>query len=362
MQLKQTVIFVTGGGGFIGSAVIRHLLEETQACVVNIDKLTYASSVGTIPQAPKAGQRYHFAQVDICNQLALRRLFEKFQPQLVMNLAAETHVDRSIDHPEQFVQTNVVGTFTLLQEALHFWRTLSADARSCFRFHHISTDEVYGSLTGEGRFTENTAYSPNSPYAATKAGSDHLVRAWCKTYDLPTLITNCANNYGPYQFPEKLIPHMIIRSLAGEPLPIYGDGQNVRDWLYVEDHVRALMLVLKHGSIGATYNIGGRNERTTIEVVSALCALLDEMRPSAKGPHELLINYVADRPAHDHRYAIDPSKMERELGWRPVHTFEEGLRSTVRWYLDHQDWWQAIMRRGYKAERLGLVQRAQWGI
>jgi dTDP-glucose 4,6-dehydratase len=366
MRFKNAVVFVTGGAGFIGSAVIRHLLAETGASVVNIDKLTYASSLDSIPRAAAAGRRYRFAQVDICNGPALRRLFEQYKPQFVMNLAAETHVDRSIDAPADFIQTNVIGTFMLLQEAMRHWRGLGAAERTHFRLHHISTDEVYGSLDAQGLFTELTPYAPNSPYSASKASSDHLVRAWHKTYGLPTLVTNCSNNYGPYQFPEKLIPHMLIKSLAEEPLPVYGDGNNVRDWLYVEDHARALTLVMECGTVGATYNISGRSERTNIHVVTTICQLLDKIDPSNRGPRERLITFVPDRPGHDRRYAIDCSKIERELGWRPQHDFEAGLAETLRWYLTNRTWWQAILARGYKADRIGLarglngVARACW--
>ena len=355
MRFKNSVIFVTGGAGFIGSAVIRHLLDETDACIVNIDKLTYASNLDSIPQAAAAGRRYCFVQADICDGPSLRRLFESYQPHSVMNLAAESHVDRSIDSPAAFIETNVVGTFTLLQEALHYWRKLGPAARARFRFHHISTDEVYGSLDAEGLFTETTPYAPNSPYSASKASSDHLVRAWHETYGFPTLVTNCSNNYGPYHFPEKLIPHMIIKSLAEDPLPVYGDGKNVRDWLYVEDHARALCLVVEHGTPGETYNIGGRSERANLHVVIAICNLLDELRPSGNGPREKLITFVIDRPGHDRRYAIDPSKIERELGWQPAHDFEAGLAKTVGWYLDNQRWWRAILERGYLANRIGLA-------
>ena len=304
MRFRGATIFVTGGAGFIGSAVIRHLLDDTEAQVVNIDKLTYASSLDSIPRASDR-PRYRFAQVDICNGPALRRLFDTHQPQYVMNLAAESHVDRSIDGPSEFIQTNIVGTFTLLQEALRYWRKLDQPAQQRFRFHHISTDEVFGSLGPEGLFTETTPYAPNSPYSASKASSDHLVRAWRETYGLPTLLTNCSNNYGPYHFPEKLIPHMIIRGLAGQSLPVYGKGENVRDWLYVEDHARALTLVVERGTVGETYNIGGRQERRNIDVVRAICRLLDDLAPSGQGSHEVLITFVADRPGHDRRYAID---------------------------------------------------------
>ena len=353
MRFRDTVIFVTGGAGFIGSAVVRHLLDDTQAFVVNIDKLTYAACPDSIPQS-HGHSRYRFAKVDICNGPALRQLFDQYQPRYVMNLAAESHVDRSIDGPAEFIQTNVVGTFTLLQEALRHWRGLDLAAQSVFRFHHISTDEVYGSLGPNGLFTETTAYAPNSPYSASKASSDHLVRAWCETYGLPALITNCSNNYGPYHFPEKLIPHMIIRALAEQALPVYGDGQNVRDWLYVEDHAKALTSVVEHGRVGETYNIGGRNERTNLVVVQSICDLLDRLQPLTRGPRRRLISFVADRPGHDRRYAIDASKLENELGWQAAETFESGLAKTVRWYLDNRAWWQAILDHGYKAERIGL--------
>ena len=353
MRFENAVIFVTGGAGFIGSAVIRHLLDDTEAFVVNIDKLTYAACLDSIPQAA-GSRRYRFARVDICNGPALRQLFDQYQPHYVMNLAAESHVDRSIDGPSEFIQTNVVGAFTLLQEALRHWRGLDRTAQASFRFHHISTDEVYGTLGPQGLFTESTAYAPNSPYAASKASSDHLLRAWHETYGLPTLLTNCSNNYGPYHFPEKLIPHMIIKALAHEPLPVYGDGQNVRDWLYVEDHAKALALVLERGRIGETYNVGGRNERANLVVVQAICDLLDRLQPSARGSHHQLISFVTDRPGHDRRYAIDASKLENELGWRATETFESGLAKTVQWYLENRPWWQALLDRGYKAERVGL--------
>ena len=353
MRFRGLTIFVTGGAGFIGSAVVRHLLEDTEAFVVNIDKLTYASNLSSIPQAA-GNPRYAFAKVDICDAPALRALFDRYQPHGVMNLAAESHVDRSIDGPGEFIRTNVVGTFTLLQEALRYWRGLEPARRSAFRLLHVSTDEVYGSLGAEGLFTEATAYQPNSPYSASKASSDHLVRAWRETYELPTLVTNCSNNYGPYHFPEKLIPHMIIKGLAEQELPVYGDGQNIRDWLYVEDHAQALTLVLERGRVGQTYNIGGRNERTNLHVVKTICGLLDQHHPSNLGTRERLIAFVTDRPGHDRRYAIDATKIESELGWRARETFETGIEKTVKWYLDQRSWWQAILDRGYQAKRIGV--------
>jgi len=358
MRFKGSTIFVTGGAGFIGSAVARHLLRDTEARVVNIDKLTYAANLDSLPGA--AGHpRYAFEQNCICEGDELRKLFEKYQPDAVMNLAAESHVDRSIDGPGEFIKTNIVGTFTLLQEALRHWRGLSPDKRAAFRFLHISTDEVFGSLGDDGLFTEETAYAPNSPYSASKASSDHLVRAWRETYGLPALVTNCSNNYGPYHFPEKLIPHMIIKGLAGEKLPVYGDGTNIRDWLYVEDHAKALTLVLERGAVGETYNVGGRNERTNLRVVETICDLLDEMLPAASGARRDLISFVTDRPGHDRRYAIDASKLERELGWAAEESFETGIAKTVRWYIDQQQWWRAILNRGYSVERLGLTKPAQ---
>jgi dTDP-glucose 4,6-dehydratase len=352
-RLKGSTIFVTGGAGFIGSAMIRHLLRDTHARVVNIDKLTYAANLNSLPGAV-GNPHYAFETQCICDAPGLRKLFEKYQPDAVMNLAAESHVDRSIDGPGDFIQTNIVGTFTLLQEALRHWRGLAPDKRAGFRVLHISTDEVFGSLGEAGFFTETTAYAPNSPYSASKASSDHLVRAWRETYELPTLVTNCSNNYGPYHFPEKLIPHMIIKGLAREPLPVYGDGLNIRDWLYVEDHARALTSVLEHGQIGQTYNVGGRNERSNLHVVETICDLLDAIAPDAEGPHRRLIRFVADRPGHDRRYAIDAGKLERELGWRAEENFETGIKKTVRWYIDNERWWRAALDRGYKAERVGL--------
>jgi dTDP-glucose 4,6-dehydratase len=353
MRFKGSTIFVTGGAGFIGSAVVRHLLRDTHARVVNIDKLTYAANLDSLPGAV-GNPHYAFEQQCICDGPGLRELFEKYQPDAVMNLAAESHVDRSIDGPGEFIQTNIVGTFTILQEALRHWRSLASEKRERFRFLHISTDEVFGSLGEDGLFTETTAYAPNSPYSASKASSDHLVRAWRETYELPTMVTNCSNNYGPYHFPEKLIPHMIIKGLAGEPLPVYGDGKNVRDWLFVEDHARALSLVLERGEVGETYNVGGRNERTNLHVVETICDLLDDLAPTADGPHRRLISFVTDRPGHDRRYAIDATKLERELGWRAGENFESGIAKTVRWYIDQKAWWTAILKRGYAAKRVGL--------
>jgi dTDP-glucose 4,6-dehydratase len=353
MRFKGSTIFVTGGAGFIGSAVVRHLLRDSHARVVNIDKLTYAANLDSLSGA-KENLNYSFEKQCICDGVGLRRLFEKYQPDAVMNLAAESHVDRSIDGPGEFIQTNIVGTFTILQEALRHWRTLSPEKRARFRFLHISTDEVFGSLGDDGFFTETTAYAPNSPYSASKASSDHLVRAWRETYELPTLITNCSNNYGPYHFPEKLIPHMIIKGLAGEPLPVYGDGKNIRDWLYVEDHAKALTLVLERGVVGETYNVGGRNERTNLHVVETICDLLDEVAPSAQGRRRDLITFVADRPGHDRRYAIDASKLEGDLGWKALETFESGIAKTTRWFCDNRAWWQAILDRGYQHARIGL--------
>ncbi len=353
MRFDGITIFVTGGAGFIGSAVIRHLLADTGARVVNIDKLTYAANLSSLPGAT-GNPHYAFERQSICDSTGLRALFDKYQPDAVMNLAAESHVDRSIDGPAEFIQTNVVGTFTLLQEALRHWQTLSPERRARFRFLHVSTDEVFGSLGSSGLFSEKTAYAPNSPYSASKASSDHLVRAWRETYQLPTMVTNCSNNYGPYHFPEKLIPHMIIRGLANESLPVYGDGGNIRDWLYVIDHAQALTQVIEHGKIGETYNIGARCEHSNLDVVTRVCDLLDEISPSITGSRRELIRFVTDRPGHDRRYAIDPGKIERELGWRPRETFDSGLAKTVRWFCDNRAWWQDILDRGYQQTRIGL--------
>jgi dTDP-glucose 4,6-dehydratase len=351
-------ILVTGGAGFIGSALVRHLIAQTPHSVVNLDKLTYASSVEALEGA-RADARHVLVQADIADAEAVRRVFREHRPDAVMHLAAESHVDRSIEGPAEFIQTNVVGTFRLLDAALAYWRELPGATRAHFRFHHVSTDEVYGSLGADGYFTETTPYAPNSPYSASKAASDHLVRAWHHTYGLPVVVTNCSNNYGPYQFPEKLIPLMILNALEGKPLPVYGKGLNVRDWLFVEDHVRALLLVLEKGKLGEEYNIGGNSEKKNLEVVREICALLDELAPDAqRRPHERLISYVQDRPGHDARYAIDAGKIRRELGWQPRESFATGLRRTIAWYLQNRAWCELIQSRGYRRERLGLGQKA----
>ncbi|MEP6992495.1 MAG: dTDP-glucose 4,6-dehydratase [bacterium] len=346
-------IIVTGGAGFIGSALVRKLIAQSDATVVTVDKLTYAGNLESLSPVA-ANPRHHFEQVDICDAAALQNLFTRYEPSAVMHLAAESHVDRSIDGPAAFIQTNVVGTFTLLEQARRYWDELPKPRRDAFRFLHVSTDEVFGSLGACGHFDETTPYAPNSPYSASKAGSDHLVRAWHHTYGLPVLTTNCSNNYGPYQFPEKLIPLVILNALEGQPLPVYGGGANVRDWLYIEDHADALVTVLYRGQPGETYCIGGNNERRNIDVVSAICAIMDELAPRAEGPHEQLITFVPDRPGHDLRYAIDASRITRELGWAPRETFESGLRSTVRWYLEHREWWERVRSGAYRGERLGL--------
>jgi dTDP-glucose 4,6-dehydratase len=351
----QRKFLVTGGAGFIGSAVVRRLIRDTSHQVLVVDKLTYAGNLDSL--SPVAGSdRYGFEQADIADAGRMRAILSRFQPDVIMHLAAESHVDRSIDGPGEFVQTNVVGTFILLQTALAYWRGLTGERRDAFRFHHISTDEVFGTLGPDGFFHEEYPYQPNSPYSASKAASDHFVRAWHHTYGLPTLVTNCSNNYGPYHFPEKLIPLVILNALEGKPLPVYGRGENVRDWLYVEDHAEALIRVAEAGRVGENYNIGGWNERSNIDVVRAICALMDEMAPNgAIGPREGLITYVTDRPGHDLRYAIDAGKIERELGWRPAETFETGLRKTVAWYLDNQAWWQRVRSGVYRGERLGVA-------
>jgi dTDP-glucose 4,6-dehydratase len=349
-------ILVTGGAGFIGSALVRRLLADGTHRVVNLDKLTYAGNPESVPTEGHA-ERYRLEQVDIVDADAVARTIEQARPTTIFHLAAESHVDRSIDGPRTFVETNVLGTFNLLAAAGAYWKALPAPAAERFRFVHVSTDEVFGSLGEDGYFTESTPYSPNSPYSATKAGSDHLVRAWHHTYGLPTLITNCSNNYGPYQFPEKLIPLVTLNAIQGKRLPVYGRGDNVRDWLFVDDHVRALLAVAARGRVGETYNVGGRSERTNLEVVRAICALLDVERPRPEGRHEDLIEFVADRPGHDRRYAIDCSKLERELGVAPTESFESGLRKTVRWYLDHGDWVERVQSGEYRGERLGLAAR-----
>ncbi|WP_112478408.1 dTDP-glucose 4,6-dehydratase [Vibrio variabilis] len=349
-------ILVTGGAGFIGSAVIRHILDNTSDSVINVDVLTYAGNLESLPDAAQSG-RYSFEQVDICDFSQLERVFAEHQPDSVMHLAAESHVDRSIDGPAAFIQTNLVGTFNMLEVSRQYWNTLDDSKKSAFRFHHISTDEVYGDLEGtDDLFTEDTSYEPSSPYSASKAGSDHLVRAWGRTYGFPVLVTNCSNNYGPYHFPEKLIPLMILNALEGKPLPVYGDGMQIRDWLFVEDHARALYKVVTEGKLGETYNIGGHNEKANIEVVKTICALLEELvpnKPEGVDEYQSLITYVKDRPGHDVRYAIDASKIERELGWKPEETFESGIRKTVEWYLNNKEWWTRVLDGSYTRERLG---------
>lgn len=344
-------ILITGGAGFIGSAVIRHLVNATDYTIVNVDKLTYAGNLDSLTSVAD-NPRYAFEQIDICDRNALSEVFGQHQPNMVMHLAAESHVDRSIDNAIDFIQSNLVGTFMLLEESRSYWDQLAEDEKNNFRFLHVSTDEVYGSLGEEGLFTESSPYKPNSPYAASKAGSDHLVRAWGKTHGLPGMISNCSNNYGPHQFPEKLIPHMILSALNGQPLPIYGDGRQVRDWLYVDDHARALVRVLTHGTPGETYNIGGLNEKRNLEVVEQICDLLDELRPS-QDSRRSLITFVKDRPGHDIRYAIDASKISAELGWEPQQTFSSGLRKTVQWYLDNEVWWQRVLSGDYRLNRIG---------
>jgi len=348
-------IFVTGGAGFIGSALIRHLIRNTTHEVLNFDKLTYAGTPTTV-ECVAQSNRYRFVRGDICDAYAVRAAIAEFKPDIVTHLAAESHVDRSIDGPGAFVQTNVVGTYTMLAETRAYWLKLSNVAKAAFRFHHISTDEVYGSLGDTGLFTEDTSYDPRSPYSASKAGSDHLVSAWGHTFGLPVMITNCSNNYGPYHFPEKLIPLMIVKALAGDGLPVYGKGNQIRDWLYVEDHVRALHAVFERGKPGRTYNVGGHNEKQNLEVVKAVCAILDQRRPRVDGQsYATQIAYVADRPGHDKRYAIDASRIRDELGWEPTETFESGIEKTVAWYLDNQDWWEPIVAEHKADQRRGLA-------
>ncbi|MBV9880625.1 MAG: dTDP-glucose 4,6-dehydratase [Gemmatirosa sp.] len=347
-------LLVTGGAGFIGSALVRMLVRETAHTVVNLDKLTYAGNLESLAEID-ADPRYRFERADVCDAAAVRAILERHRPDGIVHLAAESHVDRSIDGPRDFVMTNVVGTFTLLQEALRYWRALDESAQARFRLVHVSTDEVFGSLGPTGHFTEETAYAPSSPYSASKAGSDHLARAWQHTYGLPVVVTNCSNNYGPYQFPEKLIPLTIQNAIAGVALPVYGRGENVRDWLYVDDHARALLLALERGTPGESYAVGGRQEWRNVDVVRAICTIVDELAPDgAIGPREQLIRFVTDRPGHDFRYAIDASKIERELGWTPRETFESGLRKTVAWYLENEAWRARVRSGAYRGERLGL--------
>ena len=348
-------ILVTGGAGFIGSAVIRHIIENTHHHVLNVDKLTYAGNLESLQSIEKS-ERYQFFQTDICDQVELEKIFENFQPNVVMHLAAESHVDRSIDGPAAFIQTNIVGTYSLLEAARKYWLSLTAEVKESFRFHHISTDEVYGDLEGTtDLFKETTPYAPSSPYSASKASSDHLVRAWHRTYGLPTIVTNCSNNYGPYHFPEKLIPLVILNALDMKPLPIYGKGDQIRDWLFVEDHARALYQVVTEGVVGETYNIGGHNEKQNIEVVKTICKILDELKPESTGQkYETLITFVKDRPGHDLRYAIDAAKIEKELGWTPQETFETGIRKTVEWYLNNLDWCHRVQDGSYQRQRLGV--------
>lgn len=356
------IILVTGGAGFIGSAVIRHIIENTKDSVINLDKLTYAGNLDSLATIENS-TRYTFEQCDICNSIELARIISNSKPDIIMHLAAESHVDRSIDGPAQFIETNVVGTSNLLEVSRQYWQNLNGKKKLNFRFHHISTDEVYGDLDGPNDlFTETTPYAPSSPYSASKAASDHLVRAWQRTYGLPTVITNCSNNYGPYHFPEKLIPLMILNALEGKPLPVYGNGQQIRDWLYVEDHARALYLVANKGVVSETYNIGGHNEKTNIDVIKTLCNLLEELVPEnqyskasgCKQGFEGLIKYVTDRPGHDVRYAIDASKIEKDLSWTPDESFESGIRKTVLWYLDNKNWWMSVLDGSYNRERIGL--------
>lgn len=349
-------ILVTGGAGFIGSAVIRHIIKNSQDYVVNVDCLTYAGNLESLSDIEDSSN-YTFEEVNICDAAELQRIFNEYKPDTVMHLAAESHVDRSIDGPGAFIDTNIIGTYTLLEATRAYWNVLPEDKKSAFRFHHISTDEVYGDLEGtDDLFTETTPYGPSSPYSASKASSDHLVRAWLRTYGLPTVVTNCSNNYGPYHFPEKLVPLMILNALEGKPLPVYGNGMQIRDWLFVEDHARALYKVVTEGKVGETYNIGGHNEKANIDVVKTICLLLEELvpnKPEGVNQYLDLITYVTDRPGHDVRYAIDASKIERELGWKPEETFESGIRKTVEWYLNNKQWWSRVLDGSYAGERLG---------
>lgn len=350
-------ILITGGAGFIGSALIRHVLGNTGHSVVNVDKLTYAGNLESL-KSVENHPHYNFEHADICDAAKMNQILQSYQPDAIMHLAAESHVDRSIDGPAEFIETNIVGTYTLVEAARNYWQALEGDKKDSFRFHHISTDEVYGDLPNDGSlFTEKTPYSPSSPYSASKASSDHIVRAWHRTYGLPILLTNCSNNYGPFHFPEKLIPLVTLNALEGKPLPVYGDGKQVRDWLYVDDHARALLTVVETGKVGETYNIGGHNEKENIAVVRTICNILDELhpqKPAGIASYEDLITFVKDRPGHDLRYAIDAGKIERELGWTPKETFETGLRKTVQWYLDNMDWCRHVQDGSYRRERLGL--------
>ncbi len=358
--MQNLNILVTGGAGFIGSALVRFLITETHHKVLNLDKLTYAGNLASVEDVAR-DSRYRFERMDICDGSGIERLLGEYRPDLIMHLAAESHVDRSIDGPAEFIQTNILGTYSMLEAARKHWLALQGDEKQRFRFHHISTDEVYGSLGPSGLFSEQTGYDPSSPYSASKASSDHLVRAWHRTYGLPVVLTNCSNNYGPYQFPEKLIPLMILNAIEGKVLPVYGKGDQVRDWLYVEDHARALYKVVTRGRVGETYNIGGHNEKTNLEVVKAICAILDDLvpeRPDGIRSYEDLVTFVEDRPGHDQRYAIDASKIQRELAWTPDETFESGIRATVQWYLDNRRWWQSVLNGTYRRERLGLSAEA----
>ena len=347
-------VLVTGGAGFIGSALVRHLITQSEYSVHVLDKLTYAATLTSL-ESVSLDPRYGFTRADICEAQAVQSVFERTNPDIVIHLAAESHVDRSIDGPQAFIQTNIVGTYTLLQAARAHWEHLAPDRKANFRFHHVSTDEVFGTLGDDGYFNENTAYDPKSPYSASKAGSDHLVRAWHHTYGLPITLTNCSNNYGPYHFPEKLIPLVILKALAGKPLPVYGRGENVRDWLFVDDHVRAIQCVFERAEPGSTYTIGGNSERKNIEVVTSICEILDTIRPRPQGgSYAELISFVTDRPGHDFRYAIDASAIQRDLGWQPIESFESGLAKTVQWYLDNEPWWKSIQDGSSTGERLGL--------
>ncbi|OGT31585.1 MAG: dTDP-glucose 4,6-dehydratase [Gammaproteobacteria bacterium RBG_16_51_14] len=358
MTIAGRKVVITGGSGFIGSSVVRHLISHSDDFIINIDKLTYAASPEALAMV-EGNPRYRFEHADICDRDKMERLIFHYQPDLIMHLAAESHVDRSIDGPAIFIETNIVGTSILLEIALKYWQGLDSASKEKFRFQHISTDEVYGSLGNHGRFTEDSPYRPNSPYSASKAAADHLVSAWHETYDLPVLITNCSNNYGLYQFPEKLIASTIIKAILQEPIPVYGDGSNIRDWLYVEDHARALDLVSRHGIVGETYNIGGDCERKNLEVVETICDFLDELSPAHNGDsHRTLITFVTDRPGHDFRYAIDFSKVKCSLGWSPQETFESGLRKTVVWYMENEGWWRHILNSRYEGQRLGKVSTA----